>query len=55
MKPNGGGQPTGDLAAAITRDFGSFEKFKEEFATAGDDAVRLRLGVARARRTGSSP
>jgi Fe-Mn family superoxide dismutase len=35
MKPNGGGQPTGDLAAAITRDFGSFDKFKEEFTTAG--------------------
>jgi superoxide dismutase, Fe-Mn family len=35
MKPNGGGQPTGELADAITRDFGSFEKFKEEFSTAG--------------------
>ncbi|RYG87148.1 superoxide dismutase [bacterium] len=34
MKPNGGGAPQGDLAAAITRDFGSFEKFKEEFAAA---------------------
>ena len=34
MKPNGGGQPTGDLADAIKRDFGSFEKFKEEFANA---------------------
>jgi Fe-Mn family superoxide dismutase len=34
MKPNGGGQPTGDLLAAISRDFGSFDKFKEEFATA---------------------
>ncbi|MBJ6765815.1 superoxide dismutase [Myxococcaceae bacterium JPH2] len=34
MKPNGGGQPTGELAAAITRDFGSFEKFKEEFSAA---------------------
>jgi superoxide dismutase, Fe-Mn family len=35
MKPNGGGQPTGDLAQAITRDFGSYEKFAEEFTTAG--------------------
>ena len=35
MKPKGGGAPTGDLAAAITRDFGSFDKFKEEFAAAG--------------------
>ena len=35
MKPNGGGQPTGELAQAITRDFGSYEKFAEEFSTAG--------------------
>ena len=35
MKPNGGGKPTGDLAAAIDRDFGSFDKFKEEFTQAG--------------------
>ncbi len=34
MKPGGGGQPQGELAAAITRDFGSFEKFKEEFTNA---------------------
>jgi Fe-Mn family superoxide dismutase len=34
MKPNGGGKPSGDLAAAITRDFGSQEKFAEEFTTA---------------------
>jgi len=34
MKPNGGGQPTGELADAIKRDFGSFEKFGEEFANA---------------------
>ncbi len=34
MKPNGGGQPTGDLLAAIKRDFGSFDKFKEEFTAA---------------------
>jgi len=35
MKPNGGGQPAGDLADAIKRDFGSFEKFSEQFAEAG--------------------
>ncbi|MBZ4420933.1 superoxide dismutase [Myxococcus sp. RHSTA-1-4] len=34
MKPNGGGRPTGALADAINRDFGSFEKFREEFANA---------------------
>jgi Fe-Mn family superoxide dismutase len=34
MKPNGGGQPTGELADAIKRDFGSFEKFSEEFSSA---------------------
>lgn len=34
MKPNGGGEPTGDLADAIKRDFGSFEKFSEEFTSA---------------------
>ncbi|MCB0422358.1 MAG: superoxide dismutase [Fe] [Bdellovibrionales bacterium] len=32
LSPNGGGTPKGDLAAAIDRDFGSFNKFKEEFA-----------------------
>lgn len=31
MKPNGGGAPTGDLAAAIDRDFGSLDAFKEAF------------------------
>lgn len=34
MKPGGGGEPTGELGTAITRDFGSFARFKEEFATA---------------------
>jgi superoxide dismutase, Fe-Mn family len=34
MKPNGGGAPTGALLEAINRDFGSFEKFKEEFTAA---------------------
>ena len=35
MKPNGGGEPTGDLLAKINADFGSFDKFKEEFKAAG--------------------
>ena len=34
IKPAGGGAPTGDLAARIDKDFGSFEKFKEEFTAA---------------------
>ncbi len=32
MSADGGGKPKGDLLAAIERDFGSFEKFAEEFA-----------------------
>jgi Fe-Mn family superoxide dismutase len=31
MKPGGGGEPKGALAAAITRDFGGFAQFREEF------------------------
>ncbi len=34
MKKNGGGQPKGELAAAIDRDFGSFDKFKTAFTDA---------------------
>lgn len=34
MKPKGGGMPAGGLAAAIDRDFGSFEKFKDQFTNA---------------------
>ena len=34
MKPAGGGQPSGDLAEAIKRDFGSIEKLAEDFANA---------------------
>ena len=30
LSPNGGGEPTGALAEAINKTFGSFEKFKEE-------------------------
>lgn len=31
MKPNGGGQPAGELAEAINKTFVSFDKFKEDF------------------------
>lgn len=34
MGPNAGGEPTGDIAAAITSTFGSYDKFKEEFTKA---------------------
>ena len=34
MSADGGGAPSGDLAAAIDSAFGSFDKFKEEFAAA---------------------
>jgi Fe-Mn family superoxide dismutase len=34
MKPQGGGEPTGELAQAIERDLGGFAKFKEEFTKA---------------------
>lgn len=34
LAPNAGGNPTGDLAEAIDNAFGSFEAFKEEFASA---------------------
>lgn len=35
MKPKGGGMPTGELADAINREFGSYDKFKEQFTNAG--------------------
>ncbi|MDR1983343.1 MAG: superoxide dismutase [Prevotellaceae bacterium] len=35
FSPNGGGQPSGKLAAAIDATWGSFENFKKEFESAG--------------------
>jgi len=40
MGPNKGGTPSGDLAKAIDRDFGSFDDFKKQFA----DAAAGRFG-----------
>jgi Fe-Mn family superoxide dismutase len=34
MKPQGGGKPSGDLAAKIDQAFGGLDKFKEQFKTA---------------------
>jgi len=34
LSPNGGGEPTGELADALNSKFGSLENFKEEFAKA---------------------
>lgn len=42
--PNGGGQPTGDLAAAIDGDLGGFDAFKEAFTKAA--ATRFGSGWA---------
>jgi Fe-Mn family superoxide dismutase len=34
LSPDGGGDPSGEIAAAINNDFGSFTNFKEAFGTA---------------------
>ncbi|HEX5546190.1 MAG TPA: superoxide dismutase [Ktedonobacterales bacterium] len=44
MKPSGGGEPTGDLASAISSAFGSFDQFKAAFNDAG--AKRFGSGWA---------
>ena len=35
MSPDGGGAPSGDIAAKIDEDFGSFDAFKAEFVAGG--------------------
>lgn len=44
MSPNGGGQPTGELAAAIEAAYGSFDAFKDAFSKAA--ATRFGSGWA---------
>ena len=38
MSPNGGGEPSGELADAIEEDFGSYEGWRGEFEAAAGDA-----------------
>lgn len=44
MSPNGGGEPKGDLARAISEAFGGFSSFKEKFSNAA--ATRFGSGWA---------
>jgi Fe-Mn family superoxide dismutase len=44
MSPDGGGEPTGELAEAINSTFGSFNDFKEKFAS--EAASRFGSGWA---------
>ena len=44
LSPNGGGQPTGELAEAINKDFGSFDELQKQLAEAG--AKRFGSGWA---------
>jgi Fe-Mn family superoxide dismutase len=44
MAPNGGGNPTGDVATAIDAAFGSYDSFKEAFSKAA--ATRFGSGWA---------
>ena len=45
LSPQGGGEPQGELAAAIVKSFGSFAAFKEQFT---DAAVKtsVQAGLA---------
>lgn len=45
MKPGGGGEPSGDLARLIRRDFGGFDRFRTHFATAAKKVQGSGWGI----------
>lgn len=45
MTPKGGGQPQGELARAITRDFGSFDRFKKQLTEAASTIMGSGWGA----------
>ena len=55
ITPGGGGAPSGAAGDAVNEAFGSYDTFREEFKTAGHGPVRLRLGMAHARRRHARP
>ena len=44
MTPDGGGDPTGDLAARLAKDFGSIDAFREAFKQAAAPASSAVAG-----------
>src|SRR5688572_3517437 len=46
LTPNGNGSPDGELVAALQRDFGGFDAFKEQLTAGGRGRTGLRLGGA---------
>lgn len=45
MSPEGGGEPEGELAQAIERDFGSFERFKQQLSNAAESSMGSGWGA----------
>jgi len=45
MSPNGGGEPTGDLASQIEKDFGSFATFRAQFLAASNAVQGSGWGI----------
>jgi Fe-Mn family superoxide dismutase len=45
LSPKGGERPTGELAAAIKRDFGSFEKFRKQLTAAASTIMGSGWGA----------